>query len=258
MSNFVVPSGRMYFNPRNALGQLAGERYIGVTSEFGIELTTQSIEHQNTDDGIAVKDDGTIISLTRKASFKGSNISKENLALFLIGENSVIVQAAGAVTAETVNGGVALQGDRFYQLGVIPGNLSGVRGITAPVMKTGATTHVLNTDYTADLTLGRIYVPIGSPMVGVIVAADYTKTAGSRIHIETSNLAEQNGEIRFIANNARGHNRDVWIPSVTISGSGTLALKGNTYQEFTFDMEINTLEGYKQLYIDGRPGILLD
>jgi len=233
-----------------------GERYLGITSELNLNVASSSVEHFDTDNGVAVKDDSALISLTRKAAFKGSDISKENAAMFLIGLDSTQTQTSGAITASVVNGGVALVGDRYYQIGEGSTNPTGVRDITAVSLKTGATTYVAGTDYTIDLTLGRFYVPAGSPMIAAIVTADYTKTATSRIQVVSSTLATVAGSMRFVAVNVRGRNRDVYIPSATITPNGDWSLKGNTYQEMGFDVEINQITGLSHIYIDGRPGDL--
>lgn len=239
------------------LAARGGMRYLGISSEFNMNVTSQSVEHFDTDNGVAVKDDSALISLSRKASFKGSDISIENAAMFIIGVNSTQTQTSGAVTASAVNGGVALVAERKYQIGVTNTNITGVRSITAVVLKTGATTYVAGTDYILDATLGTFYVPTGSPMVAAVVTADYTKTATTRLQVASSTLATVAGALQFTSNNVRGKNRDYFFPSVTLTPNGDYALKGNTYQEMGFDVEINQISGLAHVYIDGRPGDLV-
>lgn len=233
-----------------------GRRYLGITSELDVNVTSSSVEHYDTDNGVAVKDDSAQISLTRKASFKGSDISIENAAMFLIGVNSTQTQTSGSVTAEAQNGGVAVVAGMTYQLGESITNPSGVRSVSAVALKTGGTTYVLNTDYTLDAVMGTFTVIAGGAMVGTIVAADYTKAATTRLQVVSSTLAKVSGAMWFKAVNVRGKNRDVYIPSATIVPNGNWSLKGNTYQEMGFDVEINQISGLAHIYYDGRPGDL--
>lgn len=233
-----------------------GERYLGITSEFNLNVTSSSVEHLDTDNGVAVKDDSALVSLTRKAAFKGSDISVENVGMFIIGLNSTQTQTTGSVTATQLNGGVALAADRHYQIGESSTNPTGVRDITAVALKTGGTTYVLNTDYTLDAALGSFYVIAGSAMAGAIVTADYTRTATTRLQVQSSTLATVSGALRFQSINVRGKNRDYFFPSVSLTPNGDYALKGNTYQEMGFDVEINQITGMSHIYVDGRAGDL--
>ena len=152
---------------------------------------------------------------------------------------------------------------RYYQIGKSSSNPTGVRGISAVVVTNDATptptTFVETTDYTVDLTLGRLYVvPGGAIINGTNLLVDYTKAANSRTrHAGAVDLnARLRCALRFIANNTAGPNRDIWLPKVILMADGETQIKrdGNTgqVQKMGFKAMILKDETLASIYIDGR------
>src|SRR5690606_33727676 len=163
--------------------QGTGERYFGNTTEFNITIESENLDHFDSDNGIRVKDDSVVLEITRSGSLITDNISKENMALFFLGDLSVISQTATPVTDEAIDD---VKKGYFYQIGKTTNNPQGVRGVTAvTVTKAPSTTLVLDTDYTLDAALGRIRILETSSTVsdGDDLLVDYTPVANSRDRI---------------------------------------------------------------------------
>jgi len=122
----------------------------------------------------------------------------------------------------------------------------------------GIITPVENTDYTVDLTMGRIYIlPTAriSATYPVACLAAYTTSAVSREQLATGGTADVYGALRFIAANAKGTNRDVYGCNVLLAPSGDIIFKADSpaYAELSFDLSFNIgANGEAALMIDGR------
>lgn len=245
--SYVLGKGEVYFD------QGQGERYFGNTTEFNITIESENLDHFDSDNGIRVKDDSVVLEITRGGSLITDNISKENMALFFLGELSTVTQVATPVVDEAIND---VKKGYFYQLGKTTANPQGVRGVTAvTVTNAPSTTLVLDIDYTLNATLGRIRILETSVTVveGDDLLVDYTPVANSRDRITSSNAASLTGSLRFIAKNPKGPQRDFYLPSVTLRPEGDFALKGDDWQVAGFAVEINQNAGQAAIYIDGRP-----
>lgn len=253
MANFVLGSGKVYFARRTS-GVLAGEKLINETPELSYSVETERVEQWTSDGAIAELAIDVPVKVQRSGKFLCRDIADFNLALFTIGTAGSVTTSAGNVTGSTVNGGVALAADTYYQLGLTTHPHVGVRDITTVVLKTGGTTHVSGTDYTVDLTTGRIYIPTGSPCVGAICTADYATTVSTWSQVESANTGAAEGALRFIADNTIGENRDYYFPSVVLGPDGELGLKSREdSQEMGFAFSIQKPTSGSAVYINGRP-----
>lgn len=254
--NYVLGRGKLYFDPfEPGTKNRTGERYLGNTTEFNMTIESESLDHFDSDQGVRTKDDSVILELTRTASLTTDNISEENAALFLLGDVSDVEQTADPVTSESL--GTPLP-DRYYQLGVTDSNPQGVRNVSAVTVTidpNGTSSEaVLDTDYELDEEMGRIYILVDGAIDGETeVEVDYTPEANSRRRVTTSASASVEGAVRFVSFNAKGKQKDVYIPYVTLQPTGDWALKGDDWQNMAFSAEIGELPGMAALYIDGRP-----
>lgn len=107
-------------------------------------------------------------------------------------------------------------------------------------------------NFTVDTARGRITIledPADISNDDVIEIA-YDVLVGERsIVVDEENQVE--GRLRFIADNPRGTNKDYFWPRVKLTPAGEFALKGETWQTITFNMEILQPEqaGWKRVYI---------
>jgi len=258
--NLILGRGKVYFDAYAPNTQVTtGKRYIGNTPDFSLDVTATQLDHYGSDEGLKVKDDFVILQLDRKGSFKTDEVSIDNLALFLIGSSDTQTQTAS--TAQVSDIGPVLI-DRYYQIGVSPLNLTGVRNIANVAVKTKPLTGagvslVAGTDYTVDLGLGLLYiVPTGTTIVSgtTEVEVTYDTTVGNRDQIATTSVASVDGALSFIAYNPKGVQRDYFMPYVSLTPNGAFNLKGDTWQEISWNLEILLLDpSMSHIYIDGRP-----
>lgn len=237
-------------------GVKGGERYVGNSTEFNLNIESEQLEHMSSDEGINQVDDSVTTQITRSGTLTLDNINEENLALFMLGEVSDFTQDGNPVTAESL--GQAEPG-LSYQLGETFDNPQGVRdvtGVTVTVDPAGTTpiTAVEGTDYTLDAELGRITFLEGGAADGTkLVEVDYTPTANTRKRIVTGASASIEVAVRFISTNPRGPKRDILLPKVTLSPSGDWGLKGDEWQTLGFSLNVGKNTGQAAIYIDGRP-----
>lgn len=256
LKNYTLGRGRVFFDAFAAgTKTTTGERYLGNTPAFNFASESEELEHYDSDDGIRVKDDSVILQLDRSASFTTDNVSAENLSLWLLGDQNALVQAAAPGSTSTLTG---VKKSHYYQLGRTTGNPAGVREISnVSVTDDDPTPNVISTDnYTVDLTLGRVYIKDDAPDIvdgttNLIVTYDVAASTRSQIITASTGLLE--GAMRFISTNPKGTQRDYFMPYVQIRPDGDFALKGDDWQQISFNVEILKLDDTTEaLYADGR------
>lgn len=94
-------------------------------------------------------------------------------------------------------------------------------------------------NYTVDLVNGRVYILETAVDItdGDDLEVQYDLGTTTRTTIIDSNLAAE-GTLRFIANNARGTDKNYFWPRVKISPNGEYALKGETWQMMAFNFAV--------------------
>jgi hypothetical protein len=257
--NYVLGRGKLYFDPyASGTKTPTGERYIGNTTEFNLTVESDTLDHYDSDRGVRTKDDSVILELNRTGSLTTDNIAEENIGLFILGELSDYDQDGTPVTGEAIGeGGIPLT-DRYYQLGVTTANPQGVRGVssvTVTIDPNGTSSSAVeDTDYTLDAELARLYIMEGGAIDGQTEASvGYTPETNTRKRITTQASTSVEGAVRFISYNAKGKNKDVYMPYVTLTPSGDFALKGDDWQNMAFSVEVGELPGQSAIYVDGRP-----
>lgn len=252
--NYTLGRGKVYF-ARFVTGQTPGPfRYIGNTPEFNLTIESETLDHFSSDEGIREKDDSVPLEVTRTGTLVCDDIQAENVAMFFFGTADVLTTVAATGLSEDF---VAVQGDMFYQIGLTPSNPVGVRGVTAVVITdtdTPATTYVLGTDYTLDAARGMIYIVKGGDADGKDITVDYNVSASTQDRI-LSGSAPVEGALRYLENNPRGLNRDVFLPYVKVTPNGDLAFKGDEWRQIPFSIEALKPAVGEAIYINGQPAI---
>lgn len=246
---YTLGRGKVFFDVFQPSTKITtGERYLGNTPSFNLTTAATNLDHFDADEGIKTKDDSVTLELNRTGAFVTDNIDPDNVALFFLGEASIAVEAGQIGRTSTI---LLPLGDRYYQLGVTVGNPSGDRQVSAVT----APTAVLDTDFTYDAELGRVYIVEGGTLDGdASVVFTYTVAARSRKRIITSSSATVDGALKFLAYNPKGVQLDYLMPSVKISPNGDYELKGETWQQISFNVEINERDDNTEaIYVDGRP-----
>lgn len=247
--NYTLGRGRLYFDKFLTGTQTkTGQRYFGNTTEINMTSDSETLEHFDSDAGIKQKDASVLLSLSRTGSFITDHSNPANLALFFLGTESVVSQAATTGISDSYPN--VILGQR-YQIGVTAGSPPGVRNVTNFV--SGAL--VAGTDYTLDAaTGGVVFLPTGSVVAGATVAATYDTAVTSYNRVVTASSAQVFGALLYIANNPFGENFDYYWPYVSIKPDGDFALKGDEWQQIGFGFEALKLDDATEvLYINGRP-----
>lgn len=251
--NIVLPAGRVYFNEQRADGSYVGELYMAETPGFALKVAAESTVVMSDDGQVAEELVNVATSVTRDFDVKCKNITGDVLSIFLIADKGSKTTTSGPVTGKEINDGNGVTQGYWYQLGVDASYPAGVRDISAVAIKTGATTHVLDTDYKLDPAGARIYiVPGGGIADTTVITSDYTKSAVSWENITSNDLGAKKGSLRFVADNTSGANRDLFIKSCTMSPNGSMEFKGRTTpQEAAFAVKV-------QKPADGTPSVIIN
>lgn len=258
--NYVLGRGKLYVDLMNSSGVLTGERYLGNTPGMTLAVESASLEHRERDSALAEVDDEIITSINRRCRFTVDDVQPETLAMWLIGSKASESTTAATVTNEVP--GDLVYKDRYIQLGVSSTHPAGVRGISATggdtVVKdsTGTTTYTAGatSDYTVDATNGRLYIPTTTTIVeGTTLKVTYKTTAVSWEQVKADDLSYQKAALRYIADNAEGTNRDLFIPLAHIKPDGDLAFKGEDWMAMGFLCQILKRDSSTAaVYINGK------
>lgn len=257
MSNkqYVLGRGELYFdrmlpNTRTR----TGERFLGNVTAFNVSIESETLDHFDSTQGLRQKDDSVLLQINRTGAITTDNISVDNLALFVQGSATTVTQTSTPVVDFAINDIVR---DRYYQLGQTLSNPTGVRNVSAVTVTGpgGTPVYTLNTDYTVDAALGRIYIPATSTIAeGADILVDYTPAANTRERISSASLGSIDGALRFVARNPKGPVRDLYIPYCSLTPSGELNFIGEEWLAMAFNLEIQKLDDTTEaIYIDGRP-----
>jgi len=233
-----------------------GFRYIGNTPEFSLGSEPETLDHFDADHGLKEKDDTVTLQLSRTGSFTTDNINVENLAAYFVGNISTVVQA---MTASQVYDIPAAKKGFSYQIGQTVANPTGDRTLSVVIVTedVGSTpdTYVLGTDYSLNAETGLLTILDTATFPdGTDITVSYTKGAVSRDRIAAANDVAVEGALQVRSFNAKGDQRDYFLPYVKLTPNGEINLKGDEWQVIPFTLEIlSPGDGRSSVYIDGRP-----
>ena len=255
---YVLGAGRVYIAPLTSAGILGGERYLGSSLGFTLNVTSERTEIFDDDGPIAEKVVEVVRQVAHTFSLQCKNVSPENLALFIGGavlDQTDVATAmdgdpdAGAVPVDAQDKIVVDALDRFFKLGIYPvtttapartAKPAGVRAISATpaltIVRVGAhdaAPKVAGTDYVVDASHGRIYIPSGSTIAtGSTIYVTYTPVTGADIaRVDFSEPKQVRGAIRYIEDSANknvpagNYGWEMYAPLCTIAPSGEMAVK---------------------------------
>lgn len=252
--NLVVPKGRVLIDLFDTDGNPQGQRYLGKTSGFELGVESETLEYIDGESGLNEKFEEIVTQVTRTFTVTVNNINPANEALFFLADVAAKSLTAGSVTAEahTVKQGL------YYQLGQDATNPSGVRAVESVVVNaTGGTpTHVLDTDYEIDEELGLLYIiPGGGISDDDVLEVDYDTTAVDWDQVSTAEVGSKNAALRFLADNPKGSNNDIYCPKVAVRPTGTRTIKSNegNWAEMQLEVEVLKPATGASLYSDSRP-----
>lgn len=265
---YTLGRGKIYvdlFKPGTNTG--TGERYLGNTPEVGLTTETDVLDHFNSDSGIREKDLTILLESSRGGSFATDVISKENVAMFFMGEVSDATMMEMPDQREAFKSWAR---GRTLQLGTTESTPTGARNITNLVIGTADASLTLDLsgdiasnpnitviplagNATADLALGRLYLePTSSELTAnkqIVVQYDVEAQTRSLVLSKNEMLY---GSLRYIADNPVGENRDMFFPKVALTPDGDYNLKGDDWQTMGFTFSALKLGGQRLVYVDIR------
>lgn len=256
--NYTLGRGELYFD-KFVPGTFnkTGERYLGNSPELNLTTESETLDHYNSDRGIRVKDKSILLEKSDSGTFILDEISTENVALWFLGDVSVVAQSAATSVVQNIPANRIKPGT-YIQLGESLANPTGHRNVTLTSVTSDpvGTTYSLNVDYTIDAELGRLYIVPGGAIDGTTpLIVTYATAASTREQIVVGDGTTIEGALRFISYNPTGPRRDYYWPYVQLRADGDLALKGDEWQQLSFAFDILKLDGYASQYIDGRPTV---
>lgn len=250
--NYTLGRGKVYF-ARFATGQTPGPfRYMGNSPEFSLTIESETLDHYSSDEGIREKDDSVPLEVNRTGTLVCDDIQAENVALFFFGTTSVLTTSAATAETEDLD---AVEPGMFYQIGLTEANKVGLRGLANVSVESNpsGTTYTAGTDYKIDTATGMLEIVEGGGISSgddITVTYDVTATTQEQI---LSGSTPVEGALRFVADNPRGENRDIFLPYCKITPNGDFALKGDDWQQLSFSLEALKPSTGEAIYINGRP-----
>lgn len=265
---YTLGRGEVFFNkfkPGTNIGE--GERYLGNTPEYSLTNDVETLDHFNSDRGLREKDESVLLEISSSGSMNCDNISGENVALFFLG--NLLTKSSTSVTAQK-DVFTSWKRGTTLQLGTTDTTPTGVRKVSNVKVGKAASGATLNLtgdisaipgvtivdaagNYEVNLELGRLYLEPTSTEIngGIKLVVQFDVAAQSREMVISSNDVVQ-GSLRFVAQNAKGENKDYFFPKVTLSPDGDYNLKGDDWQSMGFTFEALKLQGRERVYIDIR------
>lgn len=249
--NYVLGRGRLYFDDGT------GERYIGNTPSLALSVSTESIEHYSSEEGLRNRDRNIVTQVNYTGSFTTDHISPENLAMLFMGAKESISQTSLSGEEDTFEEVIP---GRYYQLGTDDSNPAGKRkvsNVTVTQDPDGSSTDLEeDTDFEVQKELGRVRIlEGGSVSEGDTVKITYDVDEAT-VEQVVSGTRQVAGKLRFISANpdGAGEQRDFFMPQVTISADGDFTLKSDQdWQQIPFSLDITRPEGQEAVYANGRP-----
>lgn len=266
---YVIGKGRLHFDrftPGTKIG--TGERYLGNSPELSMSRSEEKLDHIDADEGLNIKDESITISNDISGAFKLDSIEPENVAMWFGGDiNKATIVAALAI----VEPDMVIARGHTYQLGVTADMPSGTRKITnvlislvtAPVVANDppVVTVLPPVEYDGnveiDMDRARLYVESDAPDIpnGSKLRVTYDQEGVSR-EIIIAKGQEIRGALRFLSANPVGDRKDYFWPYVTVTSNGDYALKGDGWQEMSFNFEVLKKDGStERVYIDNAPAV---
>lgn len=251
--NLVLGRGKVSFAKfaPGTLVRAASERYFGNTTVFNLTSEANNLDHYSSEEGLRTKDASVTLEVNRTGTLTTDNNSSKNVADFLLADLSTLTIGSATAVAESF---VDVKAGEFLQLGISTLRPAGTRKVTNVVVEKGVATLVAGTDYRVDPALARIELIAGGAVVDgddIDVTFDQTATTVEQIISSTNGAIE--GALRFISYNAKGAQRDYYMPYVKLTPNGEYALKGEDWQAMSFNIEVLKLGDLASIYCNGRP-----
>lgn len=231
-SDYLLGRGILYFAALDGSNNPGAWRDLGNVTDFKVSVASEELVHESSRTGTKIEDLAVALKRAMNWSATMDTIENDNLAMFVAGSKASVTNAAVAGFAEhQMIASVEL--GRWYDLV----NSSGARAYDVAsanitVEKSGSpdTAMVLNTDYTVDEQMGRIFIKsttsvvVAGDPIDVTLAADATCVTTVK---EVRFLSETavRGALKFVGDNPQnGVKFELQLHNVNVEGDGDIGL----------------------------------
>ena len=261
--NLTIGKGQVFLAQHASLEPTTpavGYRDVGNCPGVSLTVNSETLQHYSSRGGIRVKDDETIIEVSRTGVLRIDDMGVDNIAMFFFG-NAQVLNVAAQTSLTEVIAGANVQKGRSFQLGVdLSTRPTGYRSVSIDsVALTGAP----GTTYPAtdagvvnwELDAARGFLTIGKASniadgAGLTVTYD---VAAHRRQMILSGNTEKAFSMQFHAYNPKGALIDYYFPFVKIRPNGDLQLISEEYMEVEFQIEVLGLGSLAPIYMNGQP-----
>lgn len=229
-ANLLLGKGAIYFD-RFAAGTTTrqGELHLGNCTTFELTTTDELKDKYSSMTSTSPLLKSVSTRRTMELKVTGDEYSLENLALVLMGNTSTLSQSSGSVTAENIT--TASKQGHWYP--------TVKRSISSLIVKVGAATKTLGTDYDQDLVTGRVKILPGGTITDTsTVTVDYSYAVVSLNTVVGGNASIIEGYLRFIGNPAAGPTYEVEVWKVALQPDGPLALIQDDYGNWSLTLKV--------------------
>lgn len=231
-ANLLLGRGKIYFERNNpTTGAGTGLEFLGNCTQLEITPSVERREKFSSTRSSATKLASVPISQSHQVAITMDEYVPYNLALALMGDAGLLAQASSTVTGETLT--TSVKKGRSYT--------TAFRKISTVVVKKGASTLVLGTDYEIlDATRGLIRILPGSVTVvdGDTVTVDYAYAADTSEKVAGGTVGKIEGRLVFIGDPVNGPVYDLEIWKISINPAGALALIQDDFGNIPLQGEI--------------------
>ena len=249
--DYNLGRGKVFFASLTA-GIPGAYRDLGNAPEFNISIESETLEHQSSREGLKTTDKEVVISQKMTLSLTLDEINFENLAALFSGATAshTNVAVAGFSKYEMVG---AVELGRWYD--IVNSSNERAYDLTETgdlVLNNGDddTLLVEDTDYTADLVMGRVFLLSTATNISAGEALDVTLTAdaaptASIDEVRALTQTSVTGALKFIAENpaASDHQTEFQFHQVSLKAEGDFGLISDEFStmQFTAVAERNEL-----------------
>jgi len=226
-NNLSLGAGEVLFDRFDADGASTGYRHLGNVESLTIATTVEKLSKKSSMTGKRSLLKEVVIGQEAEVTMILSEFDPENLALAFRGDTTAFTQAgAWGLSAQPINGGVAVVFDRWYYLG--KRSLSNV-----VIDQSGAL--VVDVDYKINLELGLVKIlSTGSGTEAVTTwAGDSAPLSSTKIRGLASSSIE--GKLKYFSatDQVSGPRYELDIHKVELAPDGDLGLISEVFGTFT-------------------------
>lgn len=268
-NNTVIGAGECFIDV--LAEETRGERYLGDTPSGVLRVETEETTVV-AGDGATPRTLARVVSnIAHSFEVTLQDMSPENLALFVLGEDRDQTDAATAVPRSETSKMVVKTG-HWYQLGTSlskPAGVGSVKAVSCSVHNqvSGGTEYTASTivngrvtavgDYTLDADAGRLYIEPGKRISdGDEICLAYTPVAQTLKTVVASARKQIKATFRYVEDASQGRGNNYYAPLALIRPGGDMALKDRTAaQSLTLHIEVlQPADGsLAPLYINQQP-----